>query len=324
LKIFSKYIDKINVEIYIKRMKILIYGAGVIGSIFAGKIAQKGYDVTVLARKNRYNEIKESGIILKNSLTNKIIKIKVKIIKTLMENDLYDYIIVTVQNTQIDEILPFLSKNNSQNIVFVVNNPLGYKNWIKMVGYDRIMVGFPSAGGERNNGIIYYFIGTGINKIFQSTTFGELNGKNTKRLRELYKIFKKSGFSPSLNNKMDWWQKTHLTVILPIAKALYRYSSNNYELAKSSETIKNMVLGTRDLFKVLKIINVKITPRKLYFYYLPVIILTMTWKIIMRTKIAEYAMAKHTIVGKEELKTLEKQFMSLNKNYIELKYYNRI
>jgi 2-dehydropantoate 2-reductase len=43
-------------------MKLLIYGAGVIGSIFAGKIAQKDYDVTILARGNRYNEIKEKRL----------------------------------------------------------------------------------------------------------------------------------------------------------------------------------------------------------------------------------------------------------------------
>jgi 2-dehydropantoate 2-reductase len=305
-------------------MRILVYGAGVIGSICAGKIAQKGYDVTVLARGTRYDEIKEKGIILQNVLTDKIINIHVKIINKLTENDIYDYIIVTVQNTQIDEILPILAKNSSQNIVFIVNNPLGYEKWIKMVGYDRIIIGFPSAGGERNNGIIYYFIGTGINKVFQATTFGELNGKKTKRLKELYRIFKKSGFSPGLNNKMDWWQKTHVTVILPIAKALYRHGSNNYELAKSPETIKNMILGTRDLFRVLKSIGIKITPKKLFFYYLPVIVLVKIWKIIMRTKIAEYAMAKHTIAGKEELQILEKQFMTLNKNNVELKYYNKI
>jgi 2-dehydropantoate 2-reductase len=305
-------------------MRILFYGAGVIGSIFAGKTAQKGYDVTVLARGSRYNEIKEQGIILKNSLTDKILNINVKIIGELKENDVYDYIIVSVQNTQIDEILPNLAKNNSENIVFVVNNPLGYENWIKMVGYDRIITGFPSAGGERKDGIVYYFVGTGINKIFQSTTFGELNGKNTKRLKELHKIFRKSGFSPSLNKNMDWWQKTHLTIILPIAKALYRYGSNNYELAKSPETIKNMILGTRELFGVLKDMDIKITPKKLYFYYLPVVILTMVWKIIMGTKMAEYAMAKHTIAGKDELKVLEKQFMTLNRNNKELKYYNKI
>jgi 2-dehydropantoate 2-reductase len=305
-------------------MKILIYGAGVIGSIFAGKIAQKGYDITILARGNRYNELKEKGIILKNCLNNKIIQKNIKAIETLNTNDVYDYIIVTVQNTQIDDILPILEKNKSKNIVFVVNNPLGYEKWIDMVGYNKIIIGFPSAGGERKNSVVNYFIGTGIIKMFQSTTFGEIDGKITKRLKILYKIFKESGFSPSINKNMDWWQKTHVAVILPIAKALYRYNSDNYELGKSFRTLKYMILGTRELFKILKNINVNITPKKLYFYYLPIIILVNIWKIIMKTKIAEYAMAIHTIVGKEEIKVLEEQFMTLNKNKMGLKNYNKI
>ena len=305
-------------------MKILVYGAGVIGSIFAGKMAKSRYDITVLARGNRYTEIKENGIILNNPLNNKLDKINVEVIDKLCEWDIYDYIIVTVQNTQINEILPTLAKNQSKNIVLVVNNPLGYENWINSIGYHRILIGFPSAGGERKNGVVNYFIGKGIIKIFQSTTLGELNGKKTERLKILYNIFRKSGFSPSINKNMDWWQKTHVSVILPGAKALYRYQSNNYELAKSYKTLKNMVYATRELFSVLKSNGIKITPKKLFFYYLPANILGIIWKFVMNTKIAEYAMAKHTITGKEEVEILEKQFMTLNTKNIQLKYYNKL
>jgi 2-dehydropantoate 2-reductase len=305
-------------------MKILIYGAGVIGSIFAGKLVRKGYDITILARGNRYKEIEENGIILQNSLNGKTDKVKIKLIDTLVKTDIYDYIIVVVQSQQIDDILPILAKNQSQNIVFVVNNPLGYDKWIEAVGFERIMIGFPSAGGERKNGIINYFIGKGIIKLFQSTTFGELNGKRKERLKILHKIFKKSGFSPSINNNMDGWQKTHVALILPAAKALYRYQSNNYELSKSFKTLKNMILATRELLSVLKSINVPITPKKLYFYYLPACMLARIWQLVMKTKIAEYAMAKHTIAAKEEMEILKKQFMSLNTKNIELKYYKKL
>jgi 2-dehydropantoate 2-reductase len=302
-------------------MKILIYGAGVIGSIFAGKLAKKGYNITILARGNRYKEIVENGIILKNSINSKIDTIKINAIEALSENDIYEYIIIPVQNNQIDSILPVLGKNKSQNIVFVVNNPLGYENWIQIVGYNRIIIGFPSAGGERKDGIVHYFVGTGPAKLFQSTTFGELNGKMTARLKKLIGIFKKCGFSPSINSKMDWWQKTHVGVILPVVKALYRYNSNNYELSKSYKTLKCMVFATRELFLVLKSSNIKITPKKLHFYYLPVFIIARVWQIVMKTKIAEYAMAKHTIAGKDELEILEQQFMKLNIKNIELEYY---
>ncbi len=107
-------------------MRILIYGAGAIGSFFAGKLALHNNDITVLARGERYEEILSKGIILRNSLSNKVDIVNVKCIKELHENDIYEYIIVVVQNTQIDSILPILKVNKSKNIVFVVNNPLGY------------------------------------------------------------------------------------------------------------------------------------------------------------------------------------------------------
>ena len=288
--------------------RILIYGAGTIGSLFAGMIAQKGYDVTILARGKRYDELKQDGIILNNCLSNKKTQVNIKTIDTLKENDKYTFIIVVVQNTQIDSILPILSQNQTENIVFVVNNPSGYQKWIDAVGYDRILIGFPSAGGERKDSIVHYFIGTGPAKLFQATTFGELNGKRTERLLKLVQIFKRSGFSPCINNHMEAWQKTHIALILPICKALQKFDSNNYKLSKSYRTLKQMILATRECFKVLKSTQVKVTPFKLNFYYLPLFLLVPIYMIILNTKIAEFAMAKHTIAGKDELSELEKQF----------------
>jgi len=299
--------------------KILIYGAGVIGSIFAGMIARKGFDVTVLARGKRLQELNTNGLILVNSMNNIRTVVKLRTTDVLNENDIYDYIIVVVQNTQIDDILPILSKNKSSNIVFVVNNPLGYDKWIDAVGRERIMFGFPSAGGVRKNGEVHYFIGKGIAKLFQSTTFGELDGARTGRLIHLVKIFKHAGFQPAISKSPDAWQKTHIAVVMPAAKALYKYQSNNYELSRSYATLKQMILSTRECFLVLKSIDVKIEPKKLNFYYLPLFVIVPAYMLLMRTKIAEVAMAEHTKVAKEEMDALETQFLSLNTKGIELK-----
>jgi len=294
-------------------MKILVYGAGAIGSIFAGKLIKAGFNVTVLARNERYNELKSNGLILKNVITGTIETYYPELIQNLYPDDIYDYIIVAVQYTQIDSILPVLAKNKSKNIVFVINNPSGYDKYINAVGYERILIGFPSAGGERLNGIVNYFIGKGISKLFQSTTFGELSGKKTQRLLTLTNIFKKAKFSPEICSNMDAWQKTHIAVVMPISKALYKFNSDNYKLAQSYKTIKMMVLATRECFKVLKMMKIPITPFKLNFYYLPTYIIVPIFMIIMNTKIAEFAMAKHTIVAKDEMIALENQF----KNFID-------
>ncbi|PKM86304.1 MAG: hypothetical protein CVU87_12455 [Firmicutes bacterium HGW-Firmicutes-12] len=165
--------------------RILIFGAGVIGSIFAGKLANAGFNVTILARNERFRELVSKGLILEHSLTGERLEIKIPVINKLEKEDNYDFIIVAVQNTQINEVLPTLADNNSKNIVFVINNPSGYEKWVDSVGRDRVLIGFPSAGGVRENGEVYYFIGTGITKVFQATTFGEISGKITARLKLL-------------------------------------------------------------------------------------------------------------------------------------------
>lgn len=252
-----------------RNLSFLIYGAGVIGSIFACRLLGSGYNVHILARGNRFREIKDSGIILKNSLTGKKDRYSVEIKESLEPEDIYDYIIVVMQRTQVNMVLPMLAKNKTPNIVFVVNNPSGYDEWIEFLGKERIMIGFPSAGGERKDGEVNYFIGKGLSKLFQATTFGEIDGSSTQRLENLVKAFKSAGFSSVINHNMDAWQKTHVALITPIANSIYKYNGSNYSLSKSSKDLKKMLIAVREGFNALRQIGISITPVKLNFFYLP-------------------------------------------------------
>lgn len=48
----------------IENKRILFLGAGVIGSIYAGKLALPGQDVTLLARGKRLEELQQKGLVL--------------------------------------------------------------------------------------------------------------------------------------------------------------------------------------------------------------------------------------------------------------------
>lgn len=71
-------------------MKVLIYGAGVIGSIFAGRLAASGQDVTVLARGKRLEELRQNGVVLSVPGENTAERIPVKVIDLLAPEDIYD------------------------------------------------------------------------------------------------------------------------------------------------------------------------------------------------------------------------------------------
>jgi 2-dehydropantoate 2-reductase len=297
-----------------KKPSFLIYGSGVIGSIFAGKLLEAGFDITMLARGKRFKELSENGLILLNSTTEKKEIYHPKIIEKLEPNDTYDYILVVMQKTQVPAVLPVLKENGSRNIVFVVNNPSGYDEWIQYVGRERILIGFPAGGGERKDGIVHYYLGSGISRLFQTTTFGDLSGVTTDRLVTLTQAFKKAGISSVTSSNIDAWQKSHIAVVFPIANAIYKYDGSNYDLAKSAEDIKLMIQATREGFKAFKLLGFPVTPVKLNFYFLPDFLIVPIFKALMGSRIAEISMAHHANKAKEEMKLLQDEFIKLISN----------
>lgn len=292
-------------------MNILIYGAGVIGSIFANKLALSGQTITILARGNRYNELKSNGVVLVNPKTGKKDITKVKVIQKLEPHDVYDYIFVVMQRIQVKDVLPILSQNKSPNIIFVVNTASGYADYVNAIGEDRVIIGFPSAGGERKNGEVYYFIGKGLMRAFQTTTFGEYHCRKTESIKSIIKIFNQAGIPSTYCNNMDAWQKTHVAIVTNIGNSLYGYYCNNYELSKSYSDIATMVKGIKEGLSVLNKLKIKITPSKLNYFRFPVILLARIFNIVMGTQLAEITMAKHTLFAREEMIYLQNEFDEL-------------
>lgn len=289
-------------------MRILIYGAGVIGSVFAARLHLAGYDVTVLARGQRLEALRQNGIVLHPYGSRKAEIAHVKVIDCLTPNDRYDYILVAMQRTQVDSVLEPLAANASANIVLIVNTAAGYADWLRAVGKDRLMIGFPSAGGERRGGEVHYFVGHGLMRMLQTTTFGELDGQKTKRLQTLIGMFRHAHIPCVSCPDMDAWQKTHVAMVTSIANALYGYDCDAQRLAASRKDIRAMVLGIKEGFDVLKALGIRITPRKTAVWRLPAGMLASGVKAFMGTRLAELLLVRHCVSAKAEMIALQCEF----------------
>ena len=64
-------------------MRILIYGAGVQGSLYAARLQEAGYRVTVLARGERLATLRAQGIVLEEAMTGRRTQARVDVTASL-------------------------------------------------------------------------------------------------------------------------------------------------------------------------------------------------------------------------------------------------
>ena len=103
-------------------MKILVYGAGVLGCNLARNLLRAGKDVTLLARGNWAAEIKQNGLRIKDKFSLRTSVSRIPVVTELAPDAKYDVIFVVLRYTQLDSVLDTLRANRTKNIVFVGNN----------------------------------------------------------------------------------------------------------------------------------------------------------------------------------------------------------
>ncbi|OOM76639.1 2-dehydropantoate 2-reductase N-terminal domain-containing protein [Clostridium sp. BL-8] len=239
----------------VKLNRILIFGAGVIGSIYAIKFIEAGLDVTMFARSNRFKTLKENG--LKYNDKGAVKSIKVNVIDNLENDDVYDFIFVTVRYDQAESALLALKENQSKNIVTMTNNSIGFSSWLDIVG-DRLLPGFPGAGGQIKGGILYARIPP---KVLFATMFGEINSLETERIKKLTKLFKTAKLPYTINKDMKSFLITHSVSDIALLGSLYFENKiSDEKTATTRKTAHQITITLKAYLRAIQKAGVVINP----------------------------------------------------------------
>lgn len=285
-------------------MRILVYGAGVVGSFFAARLKNGGHDVSILARGQRLSDITEHGIVLEDALKGGRTTTSVNAVETLEPEDTYDLVLVAMRKNQVHTILPVLAKNNTPTVMFMVNNAAGPEEYIQALGADRVLLSFSATGGVRKGHVISCLIAER-----HTIPLGEVNG-NPLRMKAIVKAFKHANIDVKLHD-MDAWLKYHVALVSPLANAVL-LTGSNYELANNKEMIRLMIRAVKEGFKVLKKLGYPVTPRRfVIFEWLPDWMLEIIMRRAMNTKKAEIAVSGHALSAVDEMKHLSCEFKDL-------------
>ncbi len=290
-------------------MKILIYGAGVMGSLYAARLTESGQDISILARGKRLAAIREQGIVLEDVSSGEPTTTRVNVVTQLEPEDAYDLVVVMMPKHHLSEILPILAANrHTPNILFMMNNACGPAEMIDALGRERVLLGFPGAGGIWRDHVIRYKIVSGRQ---QPTTIGELDGGTTPRLEQIAAVFKGAGFPVAICPQMDAWLKTHVAEISPLANAFYMAGGDCYRLSRTREAILMMIRATREGYQVLQELGIPIVPaRHKILKRIPEFILVpLVGRLLKREEMAE--LIGHAGAAREEMKQIAEDFRIL-------------
>jgi 2-dehydropantoate 2-reductase len=305
-------------EMKLERKRILFFGAGAIGSLYAGKLALWGHDVTMLARGKRLEELREQGLVLFSEKQGEE-KATISLISELKSDDKYDYVFVTLRRDNLHDVLPILGQNQSQSFVCMVNTADGFSEWITYLGAERIIAAFPGANAKIENGSVHYQL---TPTLIQPTTVGELNGTESQRLLVLTNMLQEAGFPNAISKNMDSWLKSHLAMICPLA---YGIDSGD-SFSKNKKAITLMCRALKENFSFLYSSKYGVKPAMLHIYrILPNFLLVRIMRSVFNSTWIETMRKFQTPSAQNEMNLLANDFIRLaEENGVELQFLKEI
>lgn len=281
-------------------MRILVLGAGVIGSVYAGRLLQAGHEVVLMARGARLADLQTHGLILHNAESGDRTALPALAVSEPDPDDDFDLVLVPVRGEQLRSTLPALTAMpDGSDVLFFGNTANRRAELVAALG-SRALFGFPAAGGTRDGPVIRYVL---ISQ--QKTMLGEPDGTTTPRVRKLQRMLDGAGFPTMISTNIDGWLLAHAAFVVPIAFALYRVDVDASRLAADPATMRLMVRGTREAFTALRSGGNTEVPRNLRILYrLPTVFVTAYWRRVLASPRGELWFAAHSRAAHEEMHAL--------------------
>lgn len=293
--------------------KILVYGAGPLGSLFAARLAQGGNDVSILARGQRLDDLREHGIVLEDVQTKERTVTRTKVVEELHPDDAYDLLLVIMRKNHALQILPVLAANrHTPNVLFLMNNAAGPGALVDALGQERVLIGFPNSAGYREGHVVHCLTGTEDDRA--CVPFGEVDGRITARTWKVARILESApGFGAEIRSDMDTWLKYHVALLFPsLAPALRAAGIDNYRLARTRDLVVLAIRAIREGFQVLRALGLPVTPSKFrVIQWLPEPILVLLLQRLLANPLMEVALVKHAEAARDEVQHLIGEFLAL-------------
>ena len=233
-------------------MKILVYGAGVLGCNLARNLFRAGKDVVLLARGKWAEEIRTNGLRIKDKFSPCMSVSRIPVVTELKPDEAYDVIFVVLRYTQLDSILETLRANPAKIIVFVGNNVCA-RALAAALPEKNVLFAFALSAGHREPD---YVASIDLKKI----TIGQIPGapSNEQLIREIFSGTKhKVTYEPN----MEDYLLCHAAFVLPVAFACYKTDGDLKKLKGSTAYLSRLIDANIEGYRAIRDAGHEILPK---------------------------------------------------------------
>ena len=234
-------------------MKILVFGAGVLGCNLARNLFRAGKDVTLLARGSWADEIRQNGLRIKDKFSPHLSVSRIPVVTELKPEDRYDVIFVVVRYTQIDSILDALRANGTKNIVFVGNN-VRAEALAASLPEKNVLFAFALSAGHRESDRV---ASIDLKKI----TIGQLRGAPSNEPL-IGRIFEGTKYKAVYQPNMGDYLLCHAAFVIPAAFACYKTDGNLKKLKGNTAYLSRMIDANIEGYRAIRNAGHEILPKE--------------------------------------------------------------
>ena len=227
-------------------MKILIFGIGGVGGYFGGKLAQAGFNVTMIARGKHLEAINKNGLEVESINGN--FKVKPNLVTDeLAEVPTPDLVILGIKSWQIQEVAnklkPIISTETM--VLPLQNGANNVEKLLEILPKQNVLAGLCHIVSflEKPGKIKHVSFEPRI-------TFGEIDNSTSERIERLKTVFEKAGitnFNPE-NIQLETWKKFLFITTVSGLGGLTRVSIDKI---RESEYLYDLLLKTAQEIKLI-------------------------------------------------------------------------
>jgi 2-dehydropantoate 2-reductase len=281
-------------------MRIVVFGAGVQGTVFAVRLSLAGHEVRLVARGSRANELRGSGAVIEDIRSGRQWRAELPMSESLNTDFTADLCLVTVRREQLENVLPIFAATAIPRFVFLVNRAVGPEFLYEALGPERVVSAFPGFSGGIEDHVVRFV------EIAEQATTVETSAPN------IVALFRAAAIRVQPIKDMDAWLRRHAVFITAISGALCAADCNALSLARDRNAIKTYILAVREGWRALDRRQIGPAPIALraIFEWSPMFFATAYWSRLLISRGEDY-FARHVRHAFPEMQALGSDVLSL-------------